>query len=357
MDAGRPRSVTPKRSYFMKKSAFLFFSLLACLSGCAGQQATGTVSELDPEAVQVAERQQDELSQTGYVVEGRAWFDTGAFATIYVDKGGARAAISSYRAGHETMIPEQSMLEAGEDFWSYVERIRPQGDYRPLTQATGAEAATKLAGPNVLLFAPGREPTHAQAATAGEEATGSTTQAVVGQNNACPLDWYNLWTPLWFGYNNFATKISDVWDLRDRTSLTTKSNTQVVGTLGASCVDKGTNTVSLTHSSVRAGHVAPANLSFTQQQGWGNAYFTVGDHGFEERCVEKFLGICIDYHWFIKFGHYTATSRVTPGPNSEVHFAGRFSRTSDIDDGDESCRETATCPVNICQPGLCPLPN
>jgi hypothetical protein len=115
-------------------------------------------------------------------------------------------------------------------------------------------------------------------------------------------------------------------------------------------------TQTVTHTNPRAGFVAPGDYTIDLAQGWAWYFGSIGLTRHVKKCVNTFLGICIDNRWYIEFATFNVRSSVAPVGSGEAHFSGAVSKTNDVDDGDGDCRDLANCPTSICYPGQCPRP-
>lgn len=316
------------------------------MGGCAAQeQGTASSAELDERTLEIIAQQDQDLANSGYRLEGRIWSSKDAFTSIYKDKNGSRTFVGGSKLGSEAPAAPLPQPEAEEDFWTYVERVRPSSGYRPV-----------LDGSNEVFFFD-----KSASAPLSKSEVRDASQAVVGQDDYCDRANYNVWKNWWMGYNNSATSLLSSWDRKDIRKADTDDRKSVVvngvtATYSAVCVDKGTVTQTVQHSNSKNGITIPENYTVELQQGWAWYFGSIGGRRHFERCVNKYFFGCVDYRWFIEFASFDVRSSIAPATGAEAHFSGVMSKTGEIDDGDQDCRLTAVCPVNYCYPGQCPRP-
>lgn len=155
----------------MRPSLAIIATSLFSVLGCTSQaEVAATSEEVTKEALEVALRQDAEISQNGYQLEGRIWASPDTFSSVYVDGQGNRTGVSSGNSQNPTVALKEPM-RAGESFWEYVERVRPADGYRPVGESA-------LGTNNVYFFA--------KADRKGASEVREASQAVVGKNDSCP---------------------------------------------------------------------------------------------------------------------------------------------------------------------------
>jgi hypothetical protein len=315
---------------------------LSGLGGCLGNpdddiqdlETTQVTSAVDRDALDNALLNEREMTEQGYTLEGRVWFQRDVQMSVYTDPAGARVGLMSMRAGSPETLADRSPT-SDETFSAYVQRVAAGKTQRPLTELGSS-------GPNLAVF-------DAQAASSSAD-LGVKRSAVIGFE-ACSSSWFNARCAEWAGLIAKGNKgsITGDWRLTDLRSSNTQSQNDVTGEMAVACSDKGTSTLRVTNTGAAFGPTT-GSMEVTLNQGFAQVAFNVAGWKQEEYCKTKVLGVCVDYAFRVKLAHFDSTIRATPSANAEVHFCGKFSKLADYYQGDWACQDTLVCPLQ-CAPG------
>ena len=307
--------------------------LPSLLGGCgdAGElgdpeAVAGESSPINQAVLENALLNEGQFAEGGYALEGRAWIAPELSLSFYVGQDQTRIVSWLMRAGVE-LEPSEFLPEEGESFEAFVAR-----------RGAGAEHALEdvaSTGPNVLLFDP-----------SAPEFQSTNRLTAVGRNDYCPRSWFDGQCRLWAGIDHpqFQT-----WNLTDRTSSSSQSQTGLTGVMATGCADLGNVDFALSITNPRWGAIGGSfNVTVNQGNGFGN--YAVAGWKQEEYCKTKVLGVCVDYAFRIKYQTFDARATLTPRSGAEGHYCGTFTKTPDRYVGDIACDRILTCPVQ-CPPG------
>ena len=316
--------------------------LLVGMGGCLGNpddegqdvDTTQVTSAVDSDALDNALLNEREMTAQGYTLEGRVWFQPDVQMSVYLDQAGGRMGLVTLRAGAAETLADRAPT-SDETFGAYLQRVAAGKAQRPLTGLGSS-------GPNVALF---------DAPVARPDGTFAARQSAAVGFESCGSAWFNARCAEWAGISGNGNKgtITGEWRLLDLRSPNTQSQSDVTGEMAIACADRGTSTLKVTNTGAAFG-VNAGSMEVTLNPGFAQVAFNIAGWKEEEYCLTRVLGICADYAFRIKLAHFDTVARVTPGANAEVMFCGKFSKHTDWYQGDWSCHDLLTCPVQ-CVPG------